>query len=195
MYKIIRCDECFSLVIAVTPYDAKPNSNEAKYYRFTTWKIANEKPSVFHEISEKEVWGYFGGIADGLGRGIPPEDDFKTLDDILVYITEKRKILLPNKKMLFSQLAVACEKNNQKDLETTLVYLWKHRNLLSRNRKTVLNIIQCAIIGLELNEQQILLVINSIKETMLSKRCNVTKARRAIRSAGLDPFRLLTARS
>ena len=91
MYKIIRCGSNYELVIVVTPADAKPDTEGAKFYRLASWQIGKDQPRVFNEISHDCAMGYFSGQADGLGWQDYPNEPFESLEAILEYINRYPK--------------------------------------------------------------------------------------------------------
>jgi len=95
LYKIIRCGSGYDLVIVVSPSDASPESEEAKYFRFATWKVDGYKPHQFHMIEKDAALGYFSGHADGLGYENVPSITFTSLDEILKFIMEARQSQVP----------------------------------------------------------------------------------------------------
>jgi len=91
MFAIIRCGKNYNLVVVVTPADAGPDTEGAKFYRFATWKIGDHEPGVFNEISKNHAVGYFSGHADGLGWEALSRDGFESLDVILEHIKSHRR--------------------------------------------------------------------------------------------------------
>lgn len=91
MYKIIRCGLNYDCVIAVSPPDATPFSENAKAFRFTTWRIDKEKTRVFHEITLRDALSYFSGIADGIGFDHVPDKLFASLEEMTDYVIELRR--------------------------------------------------------------------------------------------------------
>ncbi len=90
MFRIIRCGEAWSLVIVVTPKDAKPDTVGARFYLWASWQMGDYMPEVFREISLDEVINYFGGMADGLGFGEIPRESFASLEEVAQFIEKKR---------------------------------------------------------------------------------------------------------
>ncbi len=89
MFKMIRCGKCFDFVIMVTPSDARPDTPEAKYFRYASWQIGSSPPNVFREIDAQTALSYFSGHADGMGFEIPPERTFGTLEEAVQFIQEQ----------------------------------------------------------------------------------------------------------
>jgi hypothetical protein len=96
---MIRVGTAYSLVIAVTPGNATPETESAKFYRYATWDIHDHKAGVFNEISRGSAIGYFGGIADGIGFEIPPKRTFKSKVEMLKFIRTERTKLVKNAKV------------------------------------------------------------------------------------------------
>lgn len=86
-FRIIRCGSQCCLVIAVSPPEAKPETPEAKFYRYANWQIEDDQLGVFNEISRDTTLGYFSGQADGLGWGERPDYEFESLTAIVNWIT------------------------------------------------------------------------------------------------------------
>ncbi|MBI3631868.1 MAG: hypothetical protein HY225_00250 [Candidatus Vogelbacteria bacterium] len=103
MYTIIRCGARYCCVILVTPANAGPDTQDAKYYRFADWEIGDHKSGVFNEITRNTALGYFSGMADGLGFEDCPRDPFPTLDVALKFVTEKRDELM---RKLFLEIGI-----------------------------------------------------------------------------------------
>lgn len=91
MFKMIRCGRFFDLVIMVTPPDAQPDTQGAKYFRYASWQIGNNPPNVFCEIDAQTAMSYFTGHADGMGFEIPPERTFKTLEEAVRFIQDQTR--------------------------------------------------------------------------------------------------------
>lgn len=91
MFKMIRCGKCFDFVIMVTPSDARPDTPEAKYFRYASWQIGSNPPNIFCEIDAQTAMSYFSGHADGLGFEIPPQRTFSTLEEAVRFIQEQAR--------------------------------------------------------------------------------------------------------
>ncbi len=79
----------------VTPADASPDTLDAKYLRFASWKINDEPPNQLNPIDTIQVPGYFSGQADGLGFETPPPFLFESEGDVLQFIIERRVVGVP----------------------------------------------------------------------------------------------------
>lgn len=90
MFRMIRCGTGFDPVIMVSPPDAGPETADAKFYRYASWRIDNFEPGVFHEIRRDLAISYFSGVADGIGCELPFEGTFPTLESALEFINKKR---------------------------------------------------------------------------------------------------------
>lgn len=91
-FKVIRCGTGFGLVIAVTPADATPDTEGAKFYRYASWDIGKHKAKVFNEISKLGAMGYFGGIADGIGfEKEHPAQVFTSLESLHRFVRSKHE--------------------------------------------------------------------------------------------------------
>ena len=81
MLKIIRVSGDYGKIVVET-------IGEPKEYYHNTDSI---KIDDFHKITEKVVVGYFSGMADGLGWGELPEQEFTTLEDIKKWARDKQE--------------------------------------------------------------------------------------------------------
>lgn len=77
---MIRCGSEYRTVILVTPADAGPDDDGAKFYRYSWDGVRGQEPETFQEISRNSAIRYFSGIADGLGFANKPSSTFPNLD-------------------------------------------------------------------------------------------------------------------
>jgi len=97
VYKIIRCGARYDLVIVVTPADANPETQDAKYYRAATWDVGGPDSEKLHEIDAAFAMTYFSGQADGLGFECAPPFTFGSLAEVQQFISERRTLGVPSR--------------------------------------------------------------------------------------------------
>ena len=92
-YRIIRAALGYSVVLVVTPPEAKGGAAGAKYYEYHPGRPApGWKSDSFNEVPWHEDARYlFSGQADGLGFGDIPDQTFPSLEAVLEFIREKQK--------------------------------------------------------------------------------------------------------
>lgn len=91
-FRIIRASLSFGVVLVVTPADAKPGDEGAKYHEYHPGRAApGWNNEGFNETSWKNDARFlFSGQADGLGYAELPEETFPTLEAVLAFVEKKR---------------------------------------------------------------------------------------------------------
>jgi len=78
-YQIIRAGRGYNPVIAVTPPNAGPDTDGARFYEKKSW---GPGAGEFRETNARSALMAFSGHADGWGWADLPDETFASLEDI-----------------------------------------------------------------------------------------------------------------
>ncbi len=91
MFKIIRAGTEYRVVVVVTPADAGPETQDAKYFQRQDWATDHNPANQFYEIKLEDVLCAFSGHADGWGFAERPKTNFASLVEIETWISTQQK--------------------------------------------------------------------------------------------------------
>ena len=91
-YRILRASAGYSVVLLVTPADAREGAEGATYYEYHPGRpVPNWKSNDFNEVSWKKDAQYlFSGMSDGMGFGELPNEPFPSIAAALAFVLAKR---------------------------------------------------------------------------------------------------------
>lgn len=90
-YQIIRAGSRYDPIVVVSPHGSGPETQDATFHIRRGWKVGEQEPGIFHEISRDSAMMAFSGHADGWGWAERPEQPFHSLDEIEAWLKTKVK--------------------------------------------------------------------------------------------------------